>query len=65
MTYHLESWEQRRQAALQILANGRLSRAAGSFMGQCVADASPLSDKQIDWFLTLAERAGVAVEAEQ
>ncbi|MXO72381.1 hypothetical protein [Alteraurantiacibacter buctensis] len=64
MTYHLESWEQRKRAALQILANDhRLTRKSGSFLGQCVADPTPLSDKQIDWFLTLAERSGVAVEA--
>ena len=52
----------RRTAALSILAaEARLNRKSGSFLGQCVADPTPLSEKQLNWFLTLAERAGVEV----
>ena len=50
-----------RRVALAILGNpeARLTRKAGSFLGQVVADPTPLTDKQTDWFCTLAERAGV------
>lgn len=62
--YDLDKWEQRKAAALAILAaSDRLSRAGGSFLGQCVADPSPLSPKQTDWLIALADKAGVAVEA--
>lgn len=51
----------RKQAALALL-NGehRLSRKAGSFLGQLVADPSPLSDAQADWLAILLDRAGLA-----
>ncbi len=53
----------RRNLALAILTNSeRLTRAAGSFLGQCCVDPTPLSDKQSDWLHTLAERAGLAME---
>jgi hypothetical protein len=46
-----------RSAALALLnGSGRLTRAAGSFLGQLVADPSPLSEKQADWLATLLER---------
>jgi hypothetical protein len=49
-----------REAALALLnANVRLTRKAGSFLGQCVADVTPLSDAQRDWLDTLLERAGL------
>ncbi|MEC7819192.1 MAG: hypothetical protein VX454_11095 [Pseudomonadota bacterium] len=52
-----------RTTALAILTGSeRLSRKAGSFLGQCVADPAPLSEKQADWFEQLAERAGVEWE---
>lgn len=52
---------QRREIALAILTRGEgLTRKAGSFCGHCVVDDTPLSDKQLDWFLTLAERAGLS-----
>lgn len=54
------TFEDQRAAALSILAsNSKLSRKAGSFLGQCVADPAPLTEKQADWFEQLAERAGV------
>lgn len=62
-SYRLEPHEQRRKLALVILEHGdRLTRKSGSFLGQIVADASPLSEKQIDWLASLAERAGFELE---
>lgn len=37
----------------------RLTRKAGSFLGQLVADPSPLTQAQSDWLGQLAERAGM------
>lgn len=47
-------------AALALL-NGseRLSRKAGSFLGQCVVDPTPLTEAQSAWLATLLERAGL------
>ena len=52
-----------RAAALAILntPDVKHTRKSGSFLGQCVVDETPLSDKQVDWFLKLADRAGVTV----
>jgi hypothetical protein len=49
-----------RSAALALL-NGevRLTRSAGSFLGQLVAEPTALSEKQSDWLATLLERAGL------
>ncbi|MEZ5748707.1 MAG: hypothetical protein R3D83_02105 [Caenibius sp.] len=49
-----------RDAALALLndATQRLSRKAGSFLGQVAVDDTPLSPKQRDWLDTLLERAG-------
>ena len=57
--------EKRRAVALGILnqEQGKLTRKSGSFLGQIVADAQPLTPKQADWFLKLAERAGIEMEA--
>jgi hypothetical protein len=53
-----------RKAALAILASsGRQTRKAGSFLGQCIVDDTPLTNKQLEWFLTLAERANVEVSS--
>jgi hypothetical protein len=52
-----------REAALALLnldpAATRLTRKAGSFLGQLVCDPTPLTDKQRDWLATLLERAGL------
>lgn len=49
-----------RAAALALLNGGdRLTRAAGSFLGQLVADPTPLSEKQENWLTTLLDRAGL------
>ena len=49
-----------RTAALALLNNGgRLSRKAGSFLGQLVADPAPLSEAQSNWLATLLDRSGL------
>ena len=49
-----------RAAALALLSSdSRLSRKAGSFLGQLAVDPTPLSDKQADWLATLLDRAGL------
>ncbi len=57
------AFDEQRNAALQILqCESRLTRKAGSFLGQLAVDASPMTEKQLLWFGQLAERAGVEVE---
>lgn len=47
-------------AALALLTkNERLTRKAGSFLGQLVVDPTPLSAAQRDWLDTLLDRAGL------
>lgn len=47
-----------RGAAFAILKSGvKLSRKAGSFLGQCVVDPTPLTEKQRDWLCTMLARA--------
>jgi hypothetical protein len=52
-----------REAALALLSADprtvRLSRKAGSFLGQLCTDTTPLSEAQEDWLSTLLERAGL------
>lgn len=52
-----------RAAALALLnldpVDTRLTRKAGSFLGQLAVDPTPLSDKQADWLGTLLERSGL------
>jgi hypothetical protein len=47
-----------RTAALALL-NGysRLTRKAGSFLGQLAVDPTPLSEAQLEWLQTLLDRA--------
>jgi hypothetical protein len=53
-------FETPRTAALALLnGQSRLTRKAGSFLGQCVVDPTPLSDSQRDWLTTLLIRAGL------
>ncbi len=54
-----------RDAALALLnAGGRLTRKAGSFLGQVAVDSTPLSEAQRDWLATLLERANLPPLAE-
>jgi hypothetical protein len=52
-----------RDAALALLNSDprqtRLTRKAGSFLGQSCADPTPLSDAQQGWLDTLLNRAGL------
>lgn len=51
----------KRAAALALLRDpsARLTRKAGSFLGQIVVDPTPLTSKQCEWLGTLLERAGL------
>lgn len=49
-----------RPAALALLNSETvLTRKAGSFLGQLVADPCPLSDAQAEWLEKLLDRAGL------
>lgn len=49
-----------RDAALALLNRGdRLTRKAGSFLGQLAVDPTPMTVAQRDWLKTLLERAGL------
>ena len=49
-----------RTAALALLNCGcRLTRKAGSFLGQLCADDTPMSPAQHEWISTLLDRAGL------
>lgn len=49
-----------RDAALALLnQGGRLTRKAGSFLGQLAVDDTPMSPAQLDWLSTLLDRAGL------
>ena len=49
-----------RDAALALLnSDARLTRKAGSFLGQLAVDPTPLSPAQASWLATLLERAGL------
>lgn len=53
-----KSFADHRTAALALLTgNNGLSRQAGSFLGQCAVDPTPLTDKQSSWLAKLLERA--------
>jgi len=55
-----EQFSTHREAALALLnGSSRLTRKAGSFLGQCAVDPTPLSDAQHDWLKTLLERASL------
>ena len=54
-----------RTAALALLnSEARLTRKAGSFLGQLCADPTPLSSAQNEWISTLLDRAGLPPLAE-
>ena len=54
-----------REAALALLnSEARLTRKAGSFLGQLCVDPTPLSTAQSEWIATLLERAGLPALAE-
>lgn len=54
------SFSDLRSAAIALLSSETpLTRRAGSFLGQCVVDPTPLSDAQKEWMRVLLERAGL------
>lgn len=56
------TFESRRATALAILTKcERLTRKAGSFLGQLIVDPTPMSPAQADWFAQLAERAELEI----
>jgi hypothetical protein len=56
----MRSFPDHRAAALALLnSDARLSRKAGSFPGQCVVDATDLTEPQSAWLAKLLERAGL------
>jgi hypothetical protein len=49
-----------RDAALALLqSDTRLTRKAGSFLGQLAVDSNPMTDAQAEWLGNLLERAGL------
>lgn len=53
-----QPFDNQRGAAFAILKSGvKLSRKAGSFLGQCVVDPTPLTEKQRDWLCMILTRA--------
>lgn len=62
----LEPFPDHRQAALALLtADVRLTRKAGSFLGQLVVDPTPMTPAQLDWLLALLDRAGFPLLADE
>lgn len=54
-----ELFQARRGAALVLLTSATgLTRAAGSFLGQCIVDPTPLTPAQSEWLGKLLDRAG-------
>ena len=55
-----EAFEARRAAAMLLLTKGAgLTRRAGSFLGQCIVDPTPLTEAQSGWLGKLLDRAGI------
>ncbi|MBW6528726.1 hypothetical protein KZ813_17935 [Sphingomonas sp. RHCKR7] len=48
-----------------LLSDAKLTRKAGSFLGQCVVDATPLTSAQLGWLSTLLERAELPAMLEE
>lgn len=56
----MDDRENLRVTALAVLSSGeRISRKAGSFLGQIVAEPLPLTESQATWFEQLVARAGL------
>lgn len=55
-----DAFQARRGAAMLLLTNGiGLTRRAGSFLGQCAADPTPLTEAaQAEWLSKLLDRSG-------
>lgn len=56
----MRSFPDHRSAALALLnGDARLSRKAGSFLGQCAVDATELTNVQSEWLAKLLDRTGL------
>ena len=54
----MTTFTNQRDAALALLNSGtRLTRKAGSFLGQLCCDSTPMTDAQESWLASLLERA--------
>jgi len=54
-----DAFQARRGAAMLVLTSKVvLTRRAGSFLGQCIVDPTPLTDAQSEWLGKLLDRAG-------
>ena len=54
------NFHNQRDAALAVLNEcDSLTRKAGSFLGQLVADSTPMSPAQRDWLDKLLDKAGL------
>jgi len=54
----MDSPDDLRKTALALLnSEARISRKAGSFLGQIVADPLPLTEAQAEWLAQLVSRA--------
>ncbi len=54
-----DAFQARRGAAMLLLTSGTgLTRRAGSFLGQCIVDPTPLTEAQTEWLGKLLDRAG-------
>lgn len=57
---HIYPFATPRAAALAVLtSDAKVSRRAGSFLGQCVVDPTPLTKPQLDWLQLILRRAGL------
>lgn len=56
----MQTFTDQRTAALALLnGTSRLSRRAGSFLGQLAVDPTPMTQPQASWLATLLDRAGL------
>lgn len=53
-------FQTQRAASLALLSSdARLTRKAGSFLGQIAVDSTPLTEAQSSWIATLLDRAAL------
>lgn len=62
----MTAFSAQRAMALSLLTDpeARLSRKAGSFLGQLAVDPQPMTPRQREWLATLLERAGLPAFAD-
>ena len=56
----IAAFANQRAASLAVLnSDARLTRKAGSFLGQLAVDPTPMSEAQESWLATLLDRGGL------